>query len=135
MTMKQLRILILLLFFLHSKIGVAFNVHYCGKHIAEISWVFDAKGCGMEQTDLPLSTADQLSQKSCCDNDVVIAQNDADQTKVEGQKVLLYARTNQRSLFEKQVEIIAFTPSINNSTYPPPKRAQYKINCAFIFYA
>ena len=135
MTMKQLRILILLLFFLHSKIGVAFNVHYCGKHIAKISWAFDAKGCGMEQTDLPLSTADQLSQKSCCDNDVVIAQNDADQTKVEGQKVLLYARTNQWSLFEKQVEIIAFTSSINNSTYPPPKRAQYKINCAFIFYA
>ena len=131
----QLRILIFLLFFLHSKVGVAFNVHYCGKHIAEISWAFDAKGCGMEQTDLPLSTADQLSQKSCCDNDVVIAQNDADQTKVEGQKALLYARTNQRSLFEKQVEIIAFTPSINNSTYPPPIRAQYKINCAFIFYA
>ena len=135
MTMKQLRILILLLFFLHSKTGVAFNVHYCGNHIAEISWAFDAKGCGMEQTDLPLSTADQLSQKSCCDNDVVIAQNDADQTKVEGHKTLLYARTNQRSSFEKQVEIIAFTPSINNSTYPPPKRTQYKINCAFIFYA
>ena len=77
----------------------------------------------------------KLSQKSCCDNDVVIAQNDADQTKVEGQKALLYARTNQRSSFEKQVEIIAFTPSINNSTYPPPKRAHYKINCAFIFYA
>ena len=29
-TMKQLRSILLLLLFLHSKIGVALNVHYCG---------------------------------------------------------------------------------------------------------
>lgn len=135
MTMKQLRILILLLFFLQSKIGVAFNVHYCGKHIAEISWAFDAQGCGMEKVDLSLCDSDQLIQKSCCDDDVIIAQNDTDQTKVEGQKTLFYARTNQRNSFEQQVEIIDFTPSINDTTYPPPKIPHYKINCAFIFYA
>lgn len=133
--MKQLRILILLLFFLQSKIGVAINVHYCGKHIAEISWAFDAKGCGMEKVDLSLCDSDQLTQKSCCADDVIIAQNDSDQSKVEGQKPLLFATTNQRSSFEQQIEIIDFTPSIYNSTYPPPKIPYYKINCAFIFYA
>lgn len=133
--MKQLRIIILLLFFLQSKIGVAINVHYCGKHIAEISWAFDAKGCGMEKVDLSLCDSDQLTQKSCCADDVIIAQNDSDQTKVEGQKPLLFATTNQRSSFEQQIEIIDFTPSKYNSTYPPPKIPYYKINCAFIFYA
>lgn len=135
MTMKQLRILILLLFFLQSKIGVAFNVHYCGKYIAEISWAFDARGCGMEKVDLSLCDSDQLTQKSCCDDDVIIAQNDTDQTKVEGQKTLFYARTNQRNSHKQQVEIIDFTPSINETTYPPPKIPHYKTNCAFIFYA
>ena len=47
--MKQLRVLLLLLLFLQSKIGVAFNVHYCGGHIAKISWAFDAKDGGMEK--------------------------------------------------------------------------------------
>ncbi len=135
MIMKQLRILILLLFFLQSKIGVAFNVHYCGKHIAKISWAFDAQGCGMEKGELFPSDSDQLTQKSCCDDDVIIAQNDTNQTKVEGQKTLFYARTNQRNSFEQPVEILDLTPSTNNFTHPPPKLLRYKINCAFIFYA
>ena len=33
--MKQLRVLLLSYSFLQSKIGVAFNVHYCGEHIAK----------------------------------------------------------------------------------------------------
>jgi len=133
--MKQLRIIILLLFFLQSKIGVAINVHYCGKHIAKISWAFDAQGCGMEKGELFPSDSDQLTQKSCCADDVIIAQNDSDQTKVEGQNPLLYASTNQRSSFEQLVEILDLTPSTNNFTHPPPKLLRYKINCAFIFYA
>ena len=47
-TMKQLRSILLLLLFLHSKVGVALNVHYCGGQIAAISWAFLPDNCGIE---------------------------------------------------------------------------------------
>ena len=81
--MKQLRVILLLLLFLQSKIGVAFNVHYCGAHIAKISWAFDAKGCGMEKK-IPITEEHQFSQKNCCEDDLIISQNDRPDRRVPG---------------------------------------------------
>ncbi|MDG1053435.1 MAG: hypothetical protein P8O78_02250 [Flavobacteriaceae bacterium] len=130
--MKQLRVLLLLLLFLQSKIGVAFNVHYCGGHIAKISWAFDAKDCGMEKKNFP-SDVLQFTQKSCCQDDVIIAQDDSDQT------------TNQEKQFvdnfiqfelNDEINLPKLDPRIAlQLVHPPPSiRKLYKINCAPLFY-
>ena len=130
--MKQLRVLLLLLLFLQSKIGVAFNVHYCGGHIAKVSWAFDAKYCGMENKNFP-SDVLQFTQKSCCQDDVIIAQDDSDQT------------TNQEKQFvdnfiqfelNDEINLPKLDPRIAlQLVHPPPSiRKLYKINCAPLFY-
>ena len=63
MNMKQLRVLLLLLLFLQSKIGVAFNVHYCGEHIAKISGRLTQRVVGWKKDSYKNEL--QLSQKSC----------------------------------------------------------------------
>lgn len=133
--MKQLRVLLVAVFFLHSKIGVAFNVHYCGKHIAEISWAFDAKGCGMEKENLSLDFSDQLIQKTCCEDDSIISQNTSDQTKseVKSQSVLVNStRFYQFNCGLKMLSLNRIDTSCNHP--PPPKIHIYKKNCSFIFY-
>lgn len=131
--MKQLRILLLLLLFLQSKVGVAFNVHYCGDHIAKISWAFDVKGCGMEKA-LTLSDALQFTQKSCCQDDVIIAQDDSDQTtnQEEQFKVDLIQSESHYALNLPKLK----TGMAMQMVYPPPPtRKLYKLNCAQLFYA
>ncbi len=131
--MKQLRIFLLLLLFLQSKIGLAFNVHYCGNHIAKISWAFDAKGCGMEKKALP-ADALEFSQKSCCNDDVVIAQNDTDQNLSDEAKNKL-----QQSIVVFQPLVVL--PALNAPIAlqlgyrpPPPKEQLYTHFCAPLFY-
>ena len=131
--MKQLRVLLLLLLFLQSKIGVAFNVHYCGEHIAKISWAFDAKGCGMEKK-IPLTDALQFNQKSCCEDDLIISQNDSDQNinYQEQSKVEVLTETFN-PIFEP---IVANHAIIQYSgIHPPPREPLYIKHCAQIFYA
>jgi hypothetical protein len=117
---------------LQSKIGVAFNVHYCGGHIAKISWAFDAKDCGMEKKNFT-SDVLQFTQKSCCQDDVIIAQDDSDQT------------TNQEKQFvdnfiqfelNDEINLPKLDPRIAlQLVHPPPSiRKLYKINCAPLFY-
>ena len=130
--MKQLRVLLLLLLFLHSKIGVAFNVHYCGEHIAKISWAFDAKGCGMEKK-IPATDALQFSQKNCCDDDLIISQNDSDQNinDLEQPAVTAFIET-----FHPVFSAIEIKPSIVQlvGIRPPPREPFYIKHCAQIFY-
>ena len=130
--MKQLRVILLLLLFLQSKIGLAFNVHYCGEHIAKISWAFDAKGCGMEKK-IPTTNELQFSQKNCCQDDLIISQNDGDQ--------------NINDLQQSNVEVLTetfnpiFKPIVANRATvqlmgirPPPREPLYIKHCAQIFY-
>ena len=130
--MKQLRVILLLLLFLQSKIGVAFNVHYCGAHIANISRAFDAKGCGMEKK-IPTTEELQFSQKNCCEDDLIISQNDSDQ--------------NINDQEQSNVEVLAgtfnpiFRPIVANRATvqqmgirPPPREPFYIKHCAQIFY-
>lgn len=130
--MKQLRVLLLLLLFLHSKIGVAFNVHYCGEHIAKISWAFDAKGCGMEKK-IPATDTLQFSQKNCCDDDLIISQNDSDQNinDLEQPAVTAFIET-----FHPVFSAIEIKPSIVQlvGIRPPPREPFYIKHCAQIFY-
>ena len=78
--MKRLQILLVILLFLHSKIGVALNAHYCGNHIADISWAFDVKGCGMEKSNLSLDFLEKIAKTNCCEDDLIVEQNTSDQT-------------------------------------------------------
>ena len=130
--MKQLRVLLLLLLFLHSKIGVAFNVHFCGDHIAKISWAFDAKGCGMEKKNLPLDLL-QFTQQSCCQDHVIIAQDDSDQTtNQEKQLVDIFIQFElMDEIAPSQLDPII---ALQSAHTPPPIRKLYRLNCAPLFY-
>ena len=130
--MKQLRVLLLLLLFLQSKIGVAFNVHYCGAHIAKISWAFDAKGCGMEKK-IPTTEELQFSQKNCCEDDLIVSQNDSDQN-INDQKqpnVAVFAKTLNPA-FKTIVVNHAIVQQMG--IRPPPREPLYIKHCAQIFY-
>lgn len=130
--MKRLGIFLLLALFLQSKVGLAFNVHYCGAHIAKISWAFDAKGCGMEE-QLPVSDTLEFNHKTCCDNDLVIAQDDIDQATSKIKELVVDQGKVALPLFiiePKAHCAITFQMACR----PPPLLALYKKNCAFLFY-
>ncbi len=128
-------------FFLMTKIGTAFNLHYCGGSIAEISSVFTAeKGCGPDEIiQNPLSDCDDtLSQKSCCDDEVIIIQNDdknplIDKIQLSGDQLVAVLNA---ALFFHLIELpssntIIATTYQSNSHSPP----LYKLYCNYTFYA
>lgn len=134
--MNQLRVLLLLVFFLHSKVGVAFNIHYCGGHIANISWVFDAKNCDMETTidhTIDNQHGDFFS-KMCCDDEEVIEQNTSGQSKIEMQNRVIKSSLNVASTFFVYVHRITNKPLIQYAGNAPPKEQFYLQFCSFIFY-
>lgn len=130
--MYRLGVYLLLLLFLQSKVGLALNIHYCGAHIAKISWAFDAKGCGMEQKQTTDDTL-QFNQKTCCEDDVIIAQNDGDQNSGWSQQFFIngihLAVSSFSAYNETRSERVVYCLS-----RPPPKQALYKLNGAFLFY-
>ena len=130
--MKQLRVILLLLLFLQSKIGVAFNVHYCGAHIAKISWAFDAKGCGMEKK-IPTTEELQFSQKNCCEDDFIISQNDSDQNiNDQEQSNLVVLAGTYNPIFRP---IVANRVTVQQmGIRPPPREPLYIKHCAQILY-
>ena len=130
--MKQLRVILLLLLFLQSKIGVAFNVHYCGAHIAKISWAFDAKGCGMEKK-IPTTEELQFSQKNCCEDDFIISQNDSDQNiNDQEQSNLVILAGTYNPIFRP---IVANRVTVQQmGIRPPPREPLYIKHCAQILY-
>lgn len=130
--MKRLGVFLLMLLFLQSKIGLALNVHYCGKHIAKISWAFDAEGCGMEKKIPPVDTL-QFSQKNCCEDDVVIAQNDTNHTSAKAEHVII-GSISITSISNAPLTVGNVTESIHLYDRPPPVHTLYKKNCAFLFY-
>ena len=130
--MKQLRVILLLLLFLQSKIGLAFNVHYCGAHIAKISWAFDAKGCGMEKK-IPTTEELQFSQKNCCEDDFIISQNDSDQNiNDQEQSNLVVLAGTYNPIFRP---IVANRVTVQQmGIRPPPREPLYIKHCAQILY-
>ena len=131
--MKQLRVLFLLVLFLHSKIGVALNVHYCGGHVASVSSAFSPKNCGMEK---PKPVDDQLnfSSKHCCDDDLIVEQNENDQ-KQPDQDQQLFIGTSVKTPLLTLSMIRLKQQNASLTTYrPPPKRKYHQLYCAYIFY-
>ena len=76
--MKQLKLFLLIILFVHSKMGMALNFHYCGDHLAQISFALNPKGCGMETSKTSDSDTLSFSQKNCCADEVEIFQNKGD---------------------------------------------------------
>ena len=131
--MKYLRVLFLLLLFLHSKVGVAFNVHYCGGHVASISSAFSPENCGMEKPT-PIDDHFNFSSKHCCEDDLIIEQNENDQKQPE-QDQLLYIGTTVKTQFQTLSLIGQRQPNSSLILYrPPPKVKYYQLYCAYTLY-
>lgn len=131
--MKQLRSILLLLLFLHSKVGVALNVHYCGGQIAAVSWAYLPENCGMEMkkssSELPI-----FSAKNCCDDDLVVEQNSEDQKQPDQKDRRTVANLTQ-PVFQDTNSLSYNSQLLVFSVYnPPPKLKQYNLNCSLIFY-
>ncbi|MFD0863734.1 hypothetical protein ACFQ1M_16080 [Sungkyunkwania multivorans] len=65
------------IFFLMTKVGVAFNLHFCGEQLASVTTMFESNGCGMEMAAeaKPSCESEQLSKPSCCSDEVLLVQN------------------------------------------------------------
>ena len=56
-----------------STLSVSIEKHYCGDHLVDVAIFSEAESCGMEMTDMDLSTSEDgpsISKKTCC-TDVV----------------------------------------------------------------
>ena len=85
-----------------STLSVSIEKHYCGDHLVDVAIFSEAESCGMEMTDMDLSTSDDgpgISKKTCC-TDVVNLFQGQDELSVEKTQVL---NTDQK------VFILAFT--------------------------
>lgn len=132
--LKQLRILLILVLFLHSRIGLAINVHYCGAHIAKISWAFHAEGCGMENEQIPISSLDQFKQSNCCVNDVVLVHNETEQTEPKVQDISFSLLYNEHFYELKKTALKLSVNPLKWVQKPPPKLAFYLTYCARLIY-
>ena len=135
LNMKQLKVILLLLLFIHSKMGMTLNFHYCGDHLAEISFAFNPKGCGMESSKLETSNTLNFSQKSCCSDDLQVYQSmeditildDAQAVSIDAE-VLVYQNTytDLAILSAQQVKL---------KSRPPPGRSNlFLLYSSFVFY-
>ena len=82
MITNQLMSLILSFLMLGTNLGYALNIHYCGEHIAEVSFAFNEANCGMDkQKNHKDCLETKISKKSCCYDSTVLFQNHEPQKK------------------------------------------------------
>lgn len=133
--MKSLRIFVLTLLFLHSKTGLALNLHFCGDHLASISWAFNAKGCGMEPSTQQNTDSESVSKALCCNDSTLIAQDHSPQTSesadAESIGKIFLAASELVCTAQKQIQGADYTILIFE---PPSNQKRYKRFCQFIFY-
>ena len=126
-------------FFLTTKIGLAFNIHYCGESIADISHIFEGKnGCKMEVVMTLSPCEKEMQKKGCCDDKVVVIQN-TDQNPLVNTLQLSkqqFAAILNTAVFFQGVEFQPSDPVIEitcrNSSHSPPL---YQLYCSYTFYA
>jgi hypothetical protein len=73
-----------------STLSVSIEKHYCGDHLVDVAIFSEAESCGMEMTDMDLSTSEDgpsISKKTCC-TDVVNLLEGQDELSVEKTKEL-----------------------------------------------
>ncbi len=133
--MKQLKVILLIFIFTHSKVGMALNFHYCGNHLAQISLAYNPKGCGMEVTPAKTSKEITFSQKKCCEDDLKVFQSSEDISIWDNLKTanLVFKLP---VVFKENILNPSFPlKNIQLNEHPPPKKlAFYILNNAFIFY-
>jgi hypothetical protein len=129
--------LVFAVFFLMTKIGVAFNVHYCLGSVANITHIFQHnEGCGMEMMNDHSDM--KMSKKSCCSDEVITIQNNDKNPlvdKLELSKNQLLAVLSTAILFhlvELPLQYNIIEVEYENSSHSPPL---YKLYCNYILYA
>ena len=131
--------LFLAVLILVSNVGLAFNVHYCGGEIAEITSVYGVtNNLDVESVPLKKSCCSKIetSDKKCCDNKVIKVKE-----KSDGFIKTLSFQINVPFDFQYW-KPISFAPLIENSiaqttkyycdAHAPPL---YKLNSQLLFYA
>ena len=129
------RAFLLLFFFLQSKVGVAFNIHYCGGHVAQISSAFHPKNCGMEAPEGEKeSPTPILTQKSCCADELIIAQND------DAQHITAFEDLGEQGVIAQPLFVPAPAllrrPKFGKCLLRPPPKSEkkYLYYCALMVY-
>lgn len=135
--MNSLRIAVLVILFLHSKTGLALNLHFCGDHLANISWAFNAKGCGMELPEQQQANGYTIQKAHCCNDSAFIAQDQSPQKSFSFKAYWIAKNTLRFSITEvlNLHRIEGTRTSILISESPPPSQKRYKNYCQFIFYS
>ena len=125
----RVKILIILSFFIQSRIAHGINIHYCGNLVADLSYLYDAEGCDMHNSK---SEKDHhISQKTCCLDKVLVY--DKNQIENESISFSLFNSVKDQFIFGdflfENKNILLPIPE-----FPPPKLPAFKKNCSFIFY-
>jgi len=125
----RVKILLILLFFIQSRLAHGINIHYCGNLVADLSYLYDAEGCDMHNFKSEKDC--HISQKNCCFDKVLVY--DKNQIESESISSSLFNSINDQFifgdfLFENKNILLPIPES------PPPKLPAFKKNCSFIFY-
>jgi len=133
--MKQLKLFLLILLFIHSKMGMALNFHYCGDHLAEISLALNPKGCGMETSKISHSDILTFFQKSCCADEVEIFQNDGDISLIDEYGEYDFQIKDVNLNYYSKINWVNYPQIIQFHPRPPPlKKDFYRIYSSFLYY-
>jgi len=133
--MKRLKVILLLLLFVHSKIGMAHNFHYCGDHLASISSAYNPKGCGMEMTKNQKTEGLSFTQKSCCSDALEIFQSTEDISIADEVKGLDLDFFSPPILGIRSSSVLAYNLKIQINERPPPlQRHLFSLYGSFVFY-
>ena len=123
----RVKILFILLFFIQSRIAHGINIHYCGNLVADLSYLYDAEGCDMHNSEKD----HHISQKNCCLDKVLVY----DKNQIENESISFSLFNSVKDqfifgdfLFENKSVLLPIPE------FPPPKLPVFKKNCSFIFY-
>ena len=122
-----------------TKVGFAFNLHFCGERLANVTTMFEKKGCGMETPATASLSCEnkEISKPSCCADEVLLVQNQ-DQNPIsdiqELTQIQLYAYTATiwvLETFNFENTSIVLDKEYNYTAHAPPL---YQLHTAYIFY-
>jgi len=138
MNIKQLMSLILSFLMLGTNLGYALNIHYCGEHIAEVSFVFNEANCGMDkQKNYKACLETKISKKSCCNDSIVLFQNHEPQKidlKVSHRTPILKS-TSILPVYTSDLRFSLVSKVFSKWNPPPPKFDKlFLFQGSFIFY-
>ena len=136
MNLKSIKAIFFALIFLTSKIGVAFNVHYCGGHIQEIALAWNAEGCGMSMKKSQDTHQGHKDIKNhCCQDKTVFIQNNEPQKTADSELQVTYFPIPQLNSFNFDLSKIIFPKAVFvNRKHLFYKEKLFLLNHSLIFY-